>query len=143
MNVRPIAPVELSAARDLLVAADLPVDDLADPAIELAAAFTDGAMLGVIGLERRDPVGLLRSLAVAPSARGAGIARALCAYVFERAAAERLTGLWLLTTTARDYFTRQGFVVVDRATAPAPIQATAQFASLCPASAIVMHRPRA
>ena len=45
-----------------------------------------------------------------------------------------------LTTTAADYFARLGFVRIDRDAAPPAIRATAQFASLCPASAHVMRR---
>ena len=135
--IRELRADDMPAARTLLVAADLPVDDLADPAITLQAAFDGDVLAGVIGLQRCGDAGLLRSLAVAPEYRGSGIARALCERVFELSGNHEL---WLLTTTAHDYFTKLGFVAVPREQAPAAIRATAQFASLCPASAHVMRR---
>jgi amino-acid N-acetyltransferase len=139
MEVKPVAP---DTARALLEECDLPTDDLADPTISLLGAFEGSALIGVAGLQRCGDVGLLRSLAVATAARDRGVARVLCERVFQLAATQQLGALWLLTTSARDYFTRHGFVAVARDSAPAAIQETAQFASLCPASAVVMRRDR-
>jgi amino-acid N-acetyltransferase len=44
----------------------------------------------------------------------------------------------LLTTTAAPFFTRFGFTSAARDAAPAALRATAEFASLCPASAVCM-----
>lgn len=140
MEVRPLASDGLPAARALLEASELPTDDLVDPAIRLYGAFEDGALVGVVGLQTCEGLGLLRSLAVAPAARARGIACALCELVFELADAHGLDGPWLLTMSARDYFTRRGFVTVERELAPAAIRTTAQFASLCPSSAVLMRR---
>jgi amino-acid N-acetyltransferase len=127
---------ELGPVRDLLAAAQLPTDDLADASITLFGAFDDGVLVGAIGLQTCGSVGLLRSLVVAPRMRGGGIARQLC----ERVIAESASELWLLTTDARDYFVRHQFEAVDRVEAPESIRATAQFASLCPSTAVVMRR---
>ena len=124
-------------ARALLVASDLPVDDLDHEAITLFGAFDGATLVGVIGLQSCGPARLLRSLAVAPERQGHGIARALCDRVFELASSR---DLWLLTTTARDYFARLGFEPVDRGHVPEEIRTTTQFSSLCPASAHVMRR---
>ena len=136
VTIQPIAP---PAAEALLAAAELPIDDLDDPTIELLGAF-DRELVGVIGLQRCGDVGLLRSLAVAPAHHDRGIARLLCTALFERARELRLGDLYLLTTSAAEYFTRHGFAAIDRAHAPDCIRQTAQFASLCPASAVVMRR---
>jgi amino-acid N-acetyltransferase len=124
----------------LLVANDLPVDDLEDPAIELFAAFDTDALIGVIGLQHCDGVGLLRSLAVDPSRRTKGVGRALCDHVVEVARGHGFDEVYLLTTGAADYFAMLGFARVERAAVPAAIRTTAQFATLCPASADVMRR---
>ncbi len=135
MDVRAIEPGSMYSVRALLSANDLPTEDL-DDSVELLGAYEGSQLVGVIGLQRLDELGLLRSLAVDPKARDRGIARLLCERVFATCNLE----LWLLTTSARDYFTRHGFEVIDRAHVPEPIRATAQFASLCPASAVVMRR---
>jgi amino-acid N-acetyltransferase len=140
MNVRVIEPSESERARALLEAIDLPTDDLGDPAIQLFGAYEGDALAGVIGLQTCERVGLLRSLTVDPALRDRGVARLLCDTVFAHARTQQLASLWLLTTSAQDYFTRHGFAVVARAEVPPPIRATSQFASLCPATAIVMRQ---
>jgi len=134
ITIRAIEPDDRAAMRRLLAAAELPTDDLDDPSIALFGAFTD-QLLGVIGLQTCGTEALLRSLAVEPAHRDLGIARRLCEHVFAQRAQ-----LWLLTTTAKDYFARYGFEVVAREEVPAQIRATAQFSSLCPSSAHVMRR---
>ena len=130
----------MAATRALLESSDLPTDDIEDPSITLVGAFEDETLVGVVGLQVCGANGLLRSLAVTPTRRNAAIARSLCERVFELAAARSMNSLWLLTTTAKDYFARHTFEVVPREQAPDSIRATAQFASLCPASAHVMRR---
>jgi len=126
--------------RALLTASDLPTDDLEDSTITLFGAFDDETLVGVVGLQSCEDVGLLRSLAVAPQHRDRGIARMLCAHVIAEARARGMASLWLITTTAREYFTRHAFEAVAREEAPEAIRATAQFTSLCPSSASVMRR---
>ncbi len=141
MDVRPIEPSFLDRARRLLRAEELPTEDL-DDSVELFGAYEADQLVGVVGLQRCGDLGLLRSLAVVSQRRGRGVARALCERVFVRARERALDSIWLLTTSARDYFARHGFDVVDRAQVPESIRATAQFASLCPASASVMRSNR-
>lgn len=124
----------------LLTASDLPIDDLDDPTIQLFAATDSGRLAGVVGLQVLAGAGLLRSLAVDPSARDRGLGSQLCERVTREADTRALSELWLLTTSARDYFARRGFEPVAREQAPAAVRATAQFTSLCPSSAIVMRR---
>ena len=141
VTIRDLGGEEASAMRELLAVSELPTEDLADPSITLIGAFaSDDELVGVVGLQACDDVGLLRSLAVAAHHRDRGIARRLCERVLQIAAERRWPALWLLTTTASDYFTRLGFEAVPRDEAPAAIRATAQFTSLCPSSAHVMRR---
>src|SRR5512139_1977086 len=134
MTLRTLVPADMAAVRALLAAAELPTEDIDDPSISLVGAFDGDALVGVIGLQACGGVGLLRSLAVAPSHRDRGIARALCERVFEMTGERAMTSLWLLTTSAKDYFTRLGFEPVPRAEAPEAIRSNAQFTALCPSS---------
>jgi amino-acid N-acetyltransferase len=140
MELNPLEPTAFHDLRALLDANDLPAADIDDPSITFVGAFDGPVLVGVVGLQACDGVGLLRSLVVRDAARSRGIAQALCERVVELARARRLGSLWLLTTSARDYFTRRGFEVVERDSAPDAIRGTAQFASLCPSTAIVMRR---
>lgn len=129
-------------AEALLRAAALPVDDLpGHSSIRLLGVRDGGRLVGLVGIERHPPQGLLRSLAVAGSHRGTGLGRRLVAAAEERAAAEGLESLYLLTTTAAEFFARLGYAGADRGSAPSGIAATAQFSGLCPGSATFMCRP--
>ncbi len=138
VTLRELVPADMDAARALLSTSELPTDDLDDDTIELLGAFDGDALVGVIGLQTCGSIGLLRSLAVAPDRRGGAVATRLCEHVFDKARA--MPSLWLLTTSAKDYFVRHGFESVSRDAAPDEIRASSQFSSLCPASAHVMRR---
>ncbi len=101
----------------------------------------DGRVVGVSGLEVHGEDGLLRSVAVDPGYRDQGLAAALVAAALERARKLELRTLYLLTTTARDYFARQGFAETGREEAPAAIRESWEFRSGCPVSAVLMKRP--
>lgn len=135
----PIRTDSLAEVRDLLTASRLPVDDLPDPAVELLGAWDGAALVGAVGLQRCGEVGLLRSLAVAPAWRGRGLGRELCGRIVALARERGLVSLFLLTTTAADLFRRLGFRDVERRAVPDEIQATAEFASLCPSTAAVLR----
>ncbi len=140
MNLAPV--VADDRVRALLAANALPIDDLDDAGVHLFGA-TDGATLaGVVGLQVAGDVGLLRSLAVDPAYRDRGLGAQLCDLVVAEARARSLAELWLLTQTTRDYFVRRGFEVVARDQAPPQVQATAQFSSLCPSTAVAMRLSR-
>lgn len=121
----------------LLVEAGLPVAGL-DDAFPHGYVVVRGAkhIEGVAGLERHGAFGLLRSVAVRPEARGAGIGQQLVAD--RLVAAGDLDAVYLLTTSAADYFRRMGFVEQLRATAPEPIRCAPELATICPSSATLL-----
>ncbi len=120
----------------LLTGGGLPTAGLRDqfPAA-FAVAIEPGAVVGCAGLEVYGNVGLLRSLVVSAHHQGSGIGHALVANRVDAAKVQRLDTLYLLTTTARDYFLRLGFVPAARAQVPVRLAASPEFASACPASA--------
>ncbi|MHB0886051.1 MAG: GNAT family N-acetyltransferase [Bacillota bacterium] len=103
------------------------------------ATAADGRVIGVAGVEVHGDDGLLRSVATDAAWRGLGIGDTL---VRDRLAWARGCGLkavWLLTQTAADYFPRFGFSPADRASAPAALQKSEEFACACPRSAVAMR----
>lgn len=125
-----------AAAAKLLIANNLPVSDLNAPAITLWGGFDKNKLCGVIGFERAGETGLLRSLAVDVECRRHGLADLLCAHLISELGGTK--EIYLLTETAADFFARLGFVPIERKQAAPSIQQTAQFSSLCPASAVLM-----
>ncbi|GAB4463711.1 MAG: hypothetical protein Kow0031_41600 [Anaerolineae bacterium] len=137
-TITPATPADSPAIERLLRQADLPADDFAAHLPHFWVARHNGAVVAAIGLEPYGDVGLLRSLVVAAEWRGQGLAARLCRQMFDTAAGLGIERLYLLTTTAADYFPRLGFRVVERDSAPPALQTTTEFASLCPASAVCM-----
>lgn len=132
---------ELGAVLALLVAAGLPSEGVADGFPAGYVVFRQGGVLaGVAGLEAYGGAGLLRSVAVTPSLRGAGLGRRLVEERLEAAHQRGLSHVYLLTATAPDYFRRLGFREVPRASAPEALRRSPEFASICPGSAICLAR---
>jgi amino-acid N-acetyltransferase len=117
----------------------LPIADLeAKHLPQFLIARDDARLIATAALEPcRDAV-LLRSLAVAADHRQRGLAGQLLAALEQQALADGHRQVFLLTTSAQDFFAARGFRPLPRATVPAGIAATAQFQSLCPASAVCM-----
>lgn len=108
----------------------------------LVARDGQGRIVGTIGAELQTPEALLRSLAVAPAHRGAGLGRALLGALETAAAEWGVERWWLLTTTAGTFFAHQGFVEAPRLRVPAAILGTGQFSGGCPCSAVCFTRER-
>ncbi|MCK7593742.1 arsenic resistance N-acetyltransferase ArsN2 [Pseudomarimonas salicorniae] len=125
---------------DLLQRAGLPTADLGEGGVDFLVADQDGRALGVIGLQRFEGVGLLRSLVVDGDHRGRRLGVALVAELEARARAAGTLDLVLLTETAEAFFGRRGYARIERAAAPAVLQQTAEFRALCPASAVCMRK---
>lgn len=142
MKTRPARVEDYDHIVALLVASELPVDDVSvtAPIRFLIVEDSNVRIAGCIGLEMHGRDGLLRSLAVQPSLRTQGVGRALVDAVQGAAATAGVERLWLLTTTANVFFLRSGYEVADRAAAPEPIRCSPQFASICPANAMCMTR---
>ena len=138
MKLRTATAAEPAGIRDLLTAHGLPTEDMDTAAIEFIVALDGGDMIGVVGLEPFEGNGLLRSLAVRSQQRGAGMGSALVDAVESRARALGLRRLVLLTQTAAAFFDRRGYRSITRETAPAPVRRSAEFRSICPASATCM-----
>jgi len=141
MHVHELSPDRLPAIRALLEASQLPVADLTPSALpRFFGIEQEGALAGVIGLERHGHAGLLRSLAVTPGQRGTGLGGALVAHLERAAAREGITELWLLTTTAESFFRKLGYDVGVRSAAPERIQQSREFHDICPSTAVCMRR---
>jgi amino-acid N-acetyltransferase len=135
-----IRDIPLSAEVTALLAANhLPIEDIQNGrAVSLFGSFSAGALCGVIGLELHGQNALLRSLAVSPTRRRFGTGSALVSFAECEAVKHGVTAVYLLTSTAAQFFEHRGYFYVQRLEAPASIASTSQFSNLCPASAAFM-----
>lgn len=106
----------------------------------LVARGADGRLAGCAVLLPLGDLGLLRSVAVAPEARGSGLGRRLVEELLARPAAQHLRSVYLLTTTASVFFERLGFESIAREHVDEVIKKTPQYRDECPTTAVVMRR---
>jgi protein-tyrosine-phosphatase/N-acetylglutamate synthase-like GNAT family acetyltransferase len=136
VTLAPAEAADLDAVRALAASAALPTDGLADQFPQaFVVARRAGAVVGAAGLEVHGAAGVLRSVVVADRERGTGLGVALTAERLVAARARGLDAVYLLTTTAADFYQRFGFTAFPRAEVPAAVAACAEFASICPSSA--------
>jgi amino-acid N-acetyltransferase len=141
MAIRSARAKDIEAIRSLLTACNLPAADVgASPITFFLAEDDTHTISGCVGLEEYGDVGLLRSLAINPAARNAGIGRALVSDVEVAARLKGIKRLYLLTLSASEFFVRCGYQKVERASAPDNIRGAMQFAEPCPASATLMTK---
>lgn len=136
--MRPAAPSDAPAVLALLEAAGLPAEGVEAHLSGFLVAEADGALAGVAGLERYGDAALLRSVAVAPSSRGTGLGGLLTSRALESAAGGGARAVYLLTTTAEEYFPRHGFRRIARDAVPAAVRKSVEFTTACPSTAAVM-----
>ncbi|MFK8020885.1 MAG: arsenic resistance N-acetyltransferase ArsN2 [Pseudomonadales bacterium] len=131
----------LEQVLDLLKVCDLPTEDVANLDLSLFLAIEqENQLAGIIGLEMHGSSGLLRSLAVTPTHRNSGSGQKLVRDIEALARSLGLSTLYLLTTTAEVFFERLGYQHIARHLVSPEIQATSEFASICPDSAAVMGK---
>ena len=130
---------ERQEVMDLLQQQKLPVSDIKEDT--LLYILLDGEKpVGTAGLDIFDDCSLLRSISVTGEVRGKGYGRVLNEQIEKFAKDSGISCMYLITHTAKDFFDRQGYCVIDRTTAPNAIKQTDQFTGLCPSSAVVMKK---
>jgi N-acetylglutamate synthase-like GNAT family acetyltransferase/SAM-dependent methyltransferase len=138
-TIRPATTDDLPGVIALLEASSLPTVGVAEALRGFLVAEREGTIIGSVGIETCcEQYALLRSTAVSDDWRGRGLGRRLVESAIAAAEAKGVEALYLLTTTAESYFPSFGFERIRRDDVPAPIRATDEFRSACPASATVM-----
>ena len=138
ITIEPYADGDEVDVLKLLSVANLPTSDLKAEILKnfLIARGPDGSLVGFVGMQTYQDVGLLRSLVVRSSYRGQGLGALLTAEMETKARQQGVKALYLLTTTAIDYFPKLDYQVTQRTSAPKAIAGTAEFQNICPASAV-------
>jgi amino-acid N-acetyltransferase len=97
-------------------------------------------LVGFGGLEIFGNLALLRSVAVGKEFQGKKAGRFICNWIEDWARNNQISELYLLTTTAPDFFAHLNYRVIQRDEFPEPLRQTSQFSQLCPASSICMKK---
>lgn len=139
-RVEPAEAPDLPAITQLLQRSELPADGIEKILDSTLVARQNGSLVGVIGLERYGDAGLVRSFAVAPGWRGHGVGRELGKALLQRATADGVKKVYLLTNTIRDLAAKHGFREIPRETVPVAVRESVEFRLNCCDSAVTMER---
>jgi len=123
----------------LLREAGLPLDGARECLPEFLVAWGAAGIAGCAALEGGGEAALLRSVAVADSARGTGLGTELVRRSLERAREAGIGTVYLLTTTATGFFPRFGFVPAERAEVPSAVRESPEFRGACPEDAVLLR----
>ena len=140
ISLRGATNADLLAILALARQAALPEVGIAEAIDRFSVAVHDGVIVGSAGLEAYGRDALLRTVVVAPASRGTGVGRELVEDAFRRARTLDLRSVFLLTTTAREFFGRLGFEPTPRASAPPLLRESWEFKTGCPDTAVLMRR---
>lgn len=139
MTIKPATSADWKDIQTLLTRLNLPEDGAKEHLQHYHLMQDAQGTKAVAGLEVYPPVALLRSVAVAPEHQGQGLGEQLVTHLIEQARAQGISDLYLLTTTAAQYFPRFGFQEIQRTEVPDVLQTSREFQGACPDSATVMH----
>lgn len=138
--IKPASEEDVVGIINLLKANNLPVSDLSSGKRLFLVATIYGQLTGVVALELYCDSGLLRSLAVNSEFRKLNLGKKLVAEAENLGRENGLKQLFLLTTTASGFFSKLGWDITDRSSAPADLATSTEFSSVCPASAVCMTK---
>lgn len=134
-----VTDAERQSAIAILQSHNLPTADIDEDKLLYVLQRAE-KIIGTAGLEIFDDCALLRSVSVLNDEKGKGYGRIINSEIENFAKESGINCMYLLTTTAKDFFDRQGYCVIKREDAPETIRQTGEFLSLCPASAILMKK---
>jgi amino-acid N-acetyltransferase len=140
VSIEPARGEDGSAILRILSVAGLPIDGLLDHLDTAVVARAGGRVVGCAALEVYADGALLRSVVVDSEAKGHGIGTQVTTAALNLAGALGVPAVYLLTTTAEEFFPRFAFERIERDEVPPGVQMSVEFRSACPSSAIVMRR---
>ncbi len=139
VSVRRANESDWRAIEGLLRTNGLPADGARDHLLNFVVAIEGADLVGCAGAEVYGDVALGRSVAVAHDRQRHGVGRLLVDEQLAEARQRGVRELYLLTTTAAEYFEGYGFRRIPIEEAPAVLSASAEFRGACPLSATCMR----
>jgi N-acetylglutamate synthase-like GNAT family acetyltransferase/protein-tyrosine-phosphatase len=139
-SIGPASGGDLDAITRLLVASLLPSRDVGGARQRFIVASENGRLLGCAGLQVAGQDGLVRSMAVHWTRRNAGLGSRLHQRLLFEATLAGVRTLYVVTTTAEDFFAGHGFKKVAASAVPPALQASEEFTAFVPGGSTVMSR---
>jgi amino-acid N-acetyltransferase len=128
---------DINLVKSLLKDNNLPVSDLNKEIIFFVEKSAD-KIIAAGGLESAGKDAIIRSIAVSDDHKGKGLGGRITRQLLQYAREKSKKDIYLLTTTAEEYFPKYGFEKIDRRFVPADVKNSSQYKDVCPDTAVVM-----
>ncbi|HUI29890.1 MAG TPA: arsenic resistance N-acetyltransferase ArsN2 [Candidatus Acidoferrales bacterium] len=126
--------------RSFLQTTKLPAESLDKDTTTFYMAEESNRIAGIAGFEFYGSDALLRSVAVQPGIQRRGLGSQIVDFMLDEARKRKVQNVALLTETAKDFFLKKGFEVVDRSTIDnESMKKSSEFAYACPEMAVCMR----
>lgn len=139
MNIVPASQNSFSAAIELLKKNNLPTDDI-DPGTQLFVVEEGDKVVATVAVEYDFNNALLRSVSVSEEKRKTGIGAKLVNFIEDYVQKQGVQNIFLLTTTAADFFSKRGYKIIDRSNVPEFIRNTKEYSVICASSSTLMKK---
>ena len=139
-SIGPASGGDLDAIKRLLVGSLLPSRDVGGANQRFIVASENGRLIGCAGLQVAGHDGLVRSMAVHWTRRNAGLGTRLHERLLFEALLAGVRTLYVVTSTAEDFFAGHGFKRVAATAVPPELQASDEFTAFVPGGSAVMSR---
>jgi len=137
--IRIATKTDLAMIIELLQTNELPTEDIHSETQHFFVLESDNSIIACCAVELYPPDGLLRSFAVRKEFQNMGYGKLIYDFTIKQSKQDlKLSTLYILTTTANNYFHKQNWKLINRIDTPKTIQASEEFASICPVSAVCM-----
>ena len=125
---------------ELLDAENLPFEDIETAPVQFFGIKNSSELLATGALEVYGNKAILRSVAVKKEFQGKGLGKQITRFLEKKAREQGIDQLFLLTTTAPDYFRKLNYQPFERKACPFEIQQSAEFKNLCPSTAVCLSK---
>jgi amino-acid N-acetyltransferase len=139
-SIGPASGGDLDAIKRLLIGSLLPSRDAGGANQRFIVASENGRLIGCAGLQAAGHDGLVRSMAVHWTRRNAGLGTRLHERLLFEAVLAGVRTLYVVTSTAEDFFAGHGFKRVAATAVPPELQASDEFTAFVPGGSAVMSR---
>jgi amino-acid N-acetyltransferase len=139
MNIVPASQNSFSAAIDLLKKNNLPTEDIT-PGTQLFVVEDGDEVIATVAVEYDYNNALLRSLSVSEEKRKTGMGAELVSFIEDYVKKQGVQNVFLLTTTAADFFSKRGYKIIERSNVPDFIQNTTEYSVICASSSTLMKK---
>ncbi len=133
-----ISDEDINDAKTLLKENDLCYADIPKENLDIFKVLDSSVIMGYLGLEHYGPDAVLRSVVINDNFRGKNLGRNMTLLGIDAARNKGIESLYLLTLTAKDFFSRLGFKVIVRTDVPEAVGKSEEFLNFCPDTATCM-----